>query len=74
MRTRLAQFLFAELLAFGAFVTGGLALMGGVVTWSGSSRHPQWLSWGLVTLFAGVGVALGFLAASRFKRVLVRAS
>ncbi|MEM6570694.1 MAG: hypothetical protein AAF726_04595 [Planctomycetota bacterium] len=66
---RLAQLLVAELLAFGSFVLGGLAVLGGLVTWSGDSQHPAALSWALVTLFALLALALGRVAAFRLRLV-----
>ena len=74
MRSRILQLLFAELLALGAFVCGGLALLGGAVTWTGESRHPAILSWVLVLLFAGGAFLLGRTAATRLKQVFVRPS
>ncbi|MEM7307695.1 MAG: hypothetical protein AAF682_13535 [Planctomycetota bacterium] len=72
MKSRLAQLLLAELLAFGAFVAGGLALVGAAVTWSGESRQPTPLSWLLVVLFAAIAIALGRVAAARLWRVVFR--
>lgn len=74
MRSRIAQFLLAELLAFGAFVCGGVALLGATMTWAGDSRHSSMLSWLLVTLCAGIAIALGRTAALRFRRVFARAN
>lgn len=72
MQSRIVQLLLAELLAFGALVFGGLALLGGAVTWIGDSRHPAAVSWALVAVFAGAAVGLGRTAAVRLKRVFVR--
>ena len=46
MGQRLLQSLFAELLAFGSFVLGGIALLGGLATAAGNSQHPALVSWG----------------------------
>ena len=70
MQRRIAQFLLAELLALGAFVFAGLAALGGVMTWSGQSRHPSGISWALVVLFAGAAILFGRTALRRFRRVL----
>ncbi len=72
MKDRIAQLLFAELLAFGAFVSGGLALLGGAMTWTGGSRHPSILSWLIVALFAALALVLGCIAAQRLRRTFAR--
>ena len=73
MRNRFAQLLVAELFAFGAFCFGGLALLGGAVTWTGDSQHPAVVSWTLVAIFGAVACVLGRTAATRLRRVFVRA-
>ena len=73
VKTRFAQFLLAELLAFGALFCGGLAMVGGAVTYTGGSRHSAGLSWALVALFALASLALGRTAAVRLRRVFARA-
>ena len=72
MRNRIAELLLAELLAFGAFVCGGLALLGGAVTWTGGSRHPAVVSWLLVALFAATATGLGRVALTRLRRAFQR--
>ncbi len=67
MGQRLIQILFAELLAFGSFVLGGIALLGALATAAGDSQHSVLLSWGLVILFAIPAVVLGRAAALRLK-------
>ncbi|MEM9378954.1 MAG: hypothetical protein AAGB93_03315 [Planctomycetota bacterium] len=69
MQRRLVQLLLAELLAFGSFVSGGLAVLGGLVTWAGESSRPTPLSWTLVGAFALLAVVLGRSAARRLERV-----
>jgi len=71
---RISHLLLAELFALGAFVFGGLALLGGAVTWAGDSRQPLALSWLLVGFFAGLAVALARTATVRLRRALVRTS
>lgn len=66
---RFLQLLLAELLAFGSFVFGGLGLLGGLVTWSGGSKHPPLLSWSLVAAFAVLAAALGSVAVMRLRMV-----
>ena len=73
MRQRLTQFLVAELFAFGALVTGGLASFGAWLTLGGVSRHPAALSWGLVALFSAAALVLGRTAVVRMRRVFARA-
>lgn len=72
MKHRIAQLLLAEFLAFGAFVSGGLALLGGTMTWTGGARHPSVLSWLLVALFAALAVVLGWTAILHFRRTFAR--
>lgn len=71
MWKRISQLVVAELLAFGALVLGGLALLGGAVTWSGNSQHSALLSWLLVVAFASLATAFGCAAATRLRRVFV---
>ena len=68
---RFAQLLIAELFAFGALVSGGLALLGGAVTWTGRSHHPAAVSWLLVALLTVLALVLGKNAAIRLRRVFV---
>ena len=70
MRARFLQLLVAELLAFGALVFGGLAMLGAAMTWTDGSRHPAALSWSLVAAFALIAIAFGRAAALRVARVL----
>ena len=72
MQSRIAQLVLAELFAFGVFVCGGLALLGGSVTQAGDSPHPLPLSWALVAAFSCVAVVLAKSAALRLKQVVSR--
>ncbi len=74
MLERIAQLVFAELLAFGALVFGGLGLLGGAVTWTGDSQLPLGISWALVALFSVLGAVLGKAAAVRLKHAFRRRS
>ena len=69
MQRRIVQLLLAELLAFASFVFGGLALLGGLVTWSGDSQHPLVVSWSIVAVLALLAVAIGRVAAFRLRVV-----
>ena len=72
MQSRIVQLILGELFAFGAFIFGGLALLGGAVTWTGDSRHTVGLSWALVALFTCVAMVLGRIAVARLRRVFLR--
>ena len=72
MRTRLFQFVLAELLAIAALLTAVLAGLGASMTLNGSSRHSAALSWTLVGLFGLIALGLGRVAALRFRRALSR--
>ena len=72
MGKRIAQILVAELFAFGAFVSGGLALLGAAVTWTGNSQHPPLVSWALVAGFAAISIALGRITVERLRLAFAR--
>lgn len=72
MGQRLLQILLAELLAFGSFVLGGIALLGALATAAGDSQHTALVSWGLVCLFAIPAIVLGRAAALRLRVALRR--
>ena len=74
MQNRLSQLLLAELLAFSALFSGGLASLGAVMTSSGDSRHPVIISWLLVASCASLSVYLTRLALVRLRRLFARAS
>ena len=65
MKSRLAKLIAAELLAFGAFVFGGLAVFGGASAWSGASRHPTVVTWTLVAMFGVTAILLALAATER---------
>jgi len=69
MRQRIIQLIWAELLASGSFVFGGLGVVGGLVTWAGESQHRPLVSWSLVVAFALLAAALGWVAAKRLRLV-----
>jgi len=69
MRQRIIQLIWAELLALGSFVFGGLGVVGGLVTWAGESQHRPLVSWSLVTAFALLAAALGWVATERLRLV-----
>ena len=71
---RFSQLLVAELFAFGTFVCAGLALLGAAVTWTGESRHPAFVSWALVAVFASMAAFFGKLTAVRLRAVFARSS
>jgi len=72
MWKRIEQVLLAELLGLAAFVAGGLAGLGAVMTWGGDSRHHPALWWSLVGLFAAVALFLARKAFARLRRAFVR--
>lgn len=69
MRQRVIQLIWAEFLALGSFVFGGLGVVGGLVTWAGESQHRPLVSWCLVVAFALLAAALGWVAAKRLRLV-----
>ena len=69
MQRRFVQLLLAELLAFVSFVFGGLALLGGLVTWSGDSQHHLVVSWSIVAVLAILAIVVGRVAAFRLRLV-----
>ena len=72
MVSRIGQLLLGELLGFACFVSAGIALLGGAAAYTGESRHPAILSWGLVIAFLIAACAFGKAAFTHLRRAFVR--